>query len=299
MEKLIRSAVATSAVLVLGSALMLAVVVGAQSTKAGDQPAATRKQSFDVISIKPDNNPDVDPTGQGLAPTGGFFSVTKQRPLDLIAIAYNLSGYYYRALIPQLPKWATTERFDVEARATGNPTEDQMHSMEQSMLADRFKFAMHYEDRQVPFYALVLVKPGKLGPNIRPYGNEEPCTRNRPSSPTVAGGFPTLCGIPRVLPASQPGLFRVGFRNVSMEELATYTTGMGELDRPVLDHTGLNGTFDLIVEYDHNANNGPQAEPIGPTLFEAMKNELGLKLEEQTGPVKIFVIDHIEEPSPN
>lgn len=87
-----------------------------------------------------------------------------------------------------------------------------------------------------------------------------------------------------------------------MEQLAAYTTGMGELDRPVLDQTGLSGAFDLIIEYDRSANNGPQTEttgPTGPTLFEAMKTQLGLKLEQQTGPVKTFVVDHIEEPTPN
>lgn len=118
----------------------------------------------------------------------------------------------------------------------------------------------------------------------------------------VAGGFPAICGLPQRLESTQPGLTRLGFRKVSMEQLAAYTTGMGELDRPVLVRTGLSGTFDVIIEYDRSANNNLQTEttvPNGLTLFEAMQKQLGLKFEEQTGPVKTFVVDHIEEPTAN
>lgn len=306
MKKVVRSAVALVVILLSGSAFMLAIVLSAQTTRPANQTTPTAKLSFDVISIKPDNDPKVNPAG-GLPrqPNGGLFHVTKRPVLDLISGTYNLSGYEYRAVKIQLPQWAWNENFDIEARASGNPTSDQMRLMVQSLLADRFKFAMHYEDRRVPFYALKLLKPGKLGPQIRAYtSNEEPCPTSPPQVQTVAGGFPAFCGLPQRLAASQPGLTGFGFRNVSMEQLAAYTTGMGELDRPVLDRTGLSGTFDLIIEYDRSANNGPTPEsettdPNGPTLFEAIKDQIGLKLEEQTGPVKTFVVDHIEEPAPN
>jgi uncharacterized protein (TIGR03435 family) len=219
--------------------------------------------------------------------------------MRLLSVAFNLSGYEYRAVRAQLPKWALAQAFDIQARAAGNPSVDQMRLMVRSLLADRFKFAMHYEDRQAPFFALVLARPGKLGPQIRAYRNdEEPCTTASPPVGIVSGDFPAMCGLPQWLEPTQTGLTRVGFRNVSMQQIATYTSGLGELDRPVLDRTGLSGTFDLVVGYDRNANS-PNSEPIGPTLFEAMKDQLGLKLESQTGPVRTFVLDHIEEPSAN
>jgi len=290
-------------ILLYAGVLTVAVVLRAQSTGSGQTTPAT-KLSFDVISIKLDRDSNVTPAG-GLPrqSNGGLFHVTKRPLMDLISGAYNLSGYEYRAVKVQLPQWAWTEYFDIEARAAGNPTPDQMRLMVQSLLADRFKFAMHYEDRRVPFYALEVVKPGKLGSQIKPYASsEEPCATGPVQIQTVAGGFPAICGLPQRLEASQPGLTRFGFRNVSMEQLAAYTTGMGELDRPVLDRTGLSGAFDLVIEYDRSANNNLQTEttvPNGPTLFEAMQKQLGLKLEDKTGPVKTFVVDHIEEPTAN
>lgn len=263
--------------------------------------ATSAKMSFDVISIKPDHNPNVQPYG-GLPnkPDGGLFYEMNRDVLSLLSVAYNLSGYYYRQVKAQLPQWALTDHFDIQARAAGNPTPNQMRLMVQSLLVDRFKFAMHYEDRQAPFYAMVLAKPGKLGAQIRVYnGDEEPCATESAAVRTIAGGFPAFCGLPQRLEASQPGLTRWGFRKVTMDQLAIYVTGMGEMDRPVLNRTGLSGPFDLVIEFDRNANNGPQAETSGPTLFEAMKDQLGLKLEEQTGPVNTFIIDHIEQPSPN
>lgn len=281
--------------------LALGTAACAQSAASGAHAVATGKMSFDVISIKRDNNPNVQPDG-GLPnkPDGGLFYETNRDVLSLLSVAYNLSGYYYREVKAQLPQWALTDHFDIQARAAGNPTPDQMRLMVQSLLAGRFKFTMHYEDRQTPFYAMLLAKPDKLGAQIRPYtSGEGPCAAESVSAQAIAGGFPAVCGLPQRLEASQPGLTRYGFRNVTIEQLATYVTGMGEMDRPVLDRTGLSGAFDLVIEYDRNANNGPQADTVGPTIFEAMKDQLGLKLEEQTGPVKTFVVDHIEEPSPN
>jgi uncharacterized protein (TIGR03435 family) len=276
-----------------------ALSAGASHAQSSDRnsPAAPR---FDVISIKPDNNPDIKPDG-GLPnkPDGGLFYETKGDVMRLLSVACNLSGYEYRAVRAQLPKWALTEGFDIQARAAGSPSVDQMRLMVRSLLADRFKFAMHYEDRQAPFFALVLARPAKLGPQIRAYRNdEESCATASPPVRIVSGGFPAMCGLPQWLEPRQTGLTRVGFRNVSMQQIAVYASGLGELDRPVLDRTGLGGTFDLVVEYDRNANS-PNSEPIGPTLFEAMKDQLGLKVEPQTGPVTTFVIGHIEEPTPN
>lgn len=303
MEKLVQCTVPRTTVAVIAPItffLVLSVLNVPRLRAQAQQATPAPLPSFEVASVKLDNNPDVEPSGESPAPTGSFYSLTKQPVGILISIAYDRppNGYFYGELMHQLPKWAQSERFDIEARVAGNPTKEQLHLMLRSLLADRFKLAMHYEIRQVPIYNLVLVKTGKLGPNVRPFGNEEPCPTSRPSSPTVAGGFPTVCGAPHQLEPSKPGLARVGFRNVSMEWFSA-NAAAPDPDRPVFDHTGLTGTFDLIMEYDRNASNDPTAVPAGPTRIEAMRDQLGLKLESAIGPVKTFIIDHIEQPSPN
>lgn len=272
----------------------------------GEQTTSGPLPTFEVASVKLDNDPDVEPSGESRAPTGDLYSVTKQQVAILISEAYGLSGngYDFGQLMRQLPKWAQTDRFDIEARASSNPTKEQVHLMLRSLLADRFKFAMHYETRQGRFYNLVLVKPGKLGPNIRPFGNEPPCPTSPLSSPTIAGGFPSVCGVGRRLEPTRPGLVRTGFRNVSMQTFTQYAAiaegpDWTDKDRPIFNHTGLSGTFDLIIEYDNNASSNPSAVPVGPAFIDALRDQLGLKLEPATGPIKTFVIDHIEEPTPN
>jgi uncharacterized protein (TIGR03435 family) len=173
-----------------------------------------------------------------------------------------------------------------------------MRLMMQSMLADRFKLAVHHEVLQVPLYNLEVSRPGKFGPQLRAYGNEPPCPAG-PSTGTVAGGFPVSCGAPQFLNSIQPGLVRTGSRNVSMEQIAAWLAALGGLDRPVFDRTGLIGNFDFVLEWDRKPVTDPTADSTGSTFVEALQDQLGLKLDAQTGPVNTFVVDHIEQPSPN
>ena len=172
---------------------------------------------------------------------------------------------------------------------------------------------IHYETRRLPVFALVLDRPGKTGPQLQPYPDGSPCD---PSIPTgtnlapgprqpVAGGFPAICGGYAAMQASVPGRVRTGARNVTIQIMADQFPGLGNgVDRPVVDQTGLIGTFDFWFEWTPELN-GPvpagstfQPDPSGPTFLEALKEQLGLKLLAQTGPVDVLVIDHVEEPSP-
>lgn len=277
----------------------------AQNTAAPepDQPSSpANRPSFDVASVKINNTP-FTPTGPRPSVTmaGGLFSATLCTLTCLMSFAYDLGMSDMSTVVSQLSKQMAGERFDVEGRATGNAPKDQVRLMVQSLLADRFKFSMHYEIRQVAIYNLVLAKPGKLGPQLRPYGNEPPCaTADAPATRvTILGGFPTACGGPQFLPPSQAGLVRVGSRNMSMQQLADILSALGGLDRRVFDRTGLTGNIDFLIEWDRKDVTNPTAEATGPTFVEALQDQLGLKLESETGPVKTFVIDHIEEPSPN
>lgn len=105
------------------------------------------------------------------------------------------------------------------------------------------------------------------------------------------------------MPGSVRGRMAIGARNVTMELIASTLPPMGNLGRPVLDKTGLTGKFDFTMEFTPQFDGPPPAnfrpDPDGPTFLEALKQQLGLKLERQTGPVDVLVLDHVEEPSAN
>jgi bla regulator protein blaR1 len=285
------------------------------------QVRAGGKQSFDVASVKQNksggefSNMNV-PIGPGdvYPRNGGLFSGTNVPLISYIYFAYKLSGSELQLLLPHLPNWVVRDRFDIQARADGNPTKDQMRLMMQSLLEDRFKLVIHYETQQLPVFALVLSKPGKTGPQIQPHSDDPPCPTAPPPTPsgleaapppTVAGGFPAVCGGIDGMPSSTPGRMCVGARNVPIELLAATLPQIGNLDRAVLDRTGLSGTFDFTFEWTPQRSGATppgadiQMEESGPTFAEDMRKQLGLRLEPQKGSVQVLVIKHVEKPSEN
>jgi uncharacterized protein (TIGR03435 family) len=278
------------------------------------------KMSFDVASVKPNQssgrgNSNVPLAPGGVSPpNGGFFSATNNPLLAYIGFAYDLTLDQLLHLRPQLPTWATNDKFDIEARAQGNPTKAQMQLMMQSLLADRFKLAVHTETKEGPVYALVLSKAGKTGSQLQQ--DAEPCSveplapgapPGRPSAPSSISGMPlppVPCGSILGVPASVPGRFRLVGKSVTIGLFAIYgTNSLVGVDRPVIDRTGLSGAFDFVMEFTPELNGPPppnfQPDTTGPTFIEALNDQLGLKLEPTTGPVSVFVVDHVEEPSPN
>ncbi len=276
---------------------------------------AGSKQEFEVASVK-QNTSDID-TSMNVAENhanGGSLSGTNVRLIAYIYFAYKLTGNQFQLLMPQLPKWVVDDRFDVQARADGNPTRDQMRLMLRHLLSDRFKLAMHYETRQLPVFALALATPGKLGPHIQPHRNDSSCaipSANPPSAPTqaamVAGdGLPTVCDSIEGMPSSPTGRLRVGARRVSLGLLASTMAQMGNFNWPVLDQTGLSGTFDFTFEWtpQFNGPGTPGANPSqkfltesGPTFLDDLQQQLGLKLEPQVGTTEVLVFDHAELPA--
>jgi uncharacterized protein (TIGR03435 family) len=286
----------------------------AQSLEAME--AAGVKMAFDVASVKQNLSSDAAHTNVNLSAldgspaTGGFLSSVNFPLSSYIQFAYKLTPGQTDLLGSQLPKWATADRFDIEARAEGNPTRDQMRLVMQSLLADRFKVAVHFETRQLPVFALVLEKPGKAGPQLTPH-TDDTCAASTPSPtpgvpstpPAKKDGWFAPCGGVGAMPES--GRMRVGSRNLTMGQIASMlpATAMGSLDRPVFDETGLSGTFDFRIEFTPQLD-GPlppnfQPDTSGPTFLEALREQLGLKLDRRTGPVEVLVIDYVEEPAPN
>jgi uncharacterized protein (TIGR03435 family) len=292
------------------------VPTGKSATMPRWEIAAGGKKAFDVASVKqnksgtrPSSNFPLN-AGAAYSPSGGIFSGVNQPLYVYIIFAYKTTNYQNLYLLSQLPKWVTTDRFDIEARAAeGNPTKDQIRLMMQSLLADRFKLVVHIETRQLPVYGLILEKSGKMGPYFRHHSDNPPCAPTpAPGAPppaNVDGVYPAICG-DILHPPSAPGRIRNAARDVTIGFMASSFTlgGMSnDVDRAVLDQTGLSGTFDFSLEYTPLLNGQPPggfpADMTGPTFLEALNEQLGLKLVPQTGPVDVLVLDHVEEPSPN
>jgi uncharacterized protein (TIGR03435 family) len=287
----------------------------AQSPLASISPLPKEsKLEFEVASVRQNKTNDkasmnVDPTpGDSMVPTGGLYSARNIVLVQYIAFAYKLTNQQLRSVVSQVP-WVSEDRFDIEARAEGNPTKAQYRLMMQSLLADRFKMTVHFETRQIPIFALVLAKPGKLGPVLRIHRADDavcstPAAVTRGPSPVDAEGFPERCGGPLSMKPSAPGRMKSGGRDVPMSRFAAILTGVGVVDRPMVDQTGLQGTVDYSLEWIQVAANVPfgaefHPDESAPTFEEALKEQLGLKMVSQKGPVDFFIVDHLEHASEN
>lgn len=308
----------TRSKLQIGFCLLVCVAPGyvaaAQSTGDSWEAKAGGKMSFDAASVKPNKsglpygdrpyfNVPLD-AADSYSPTGGLFSATNI-PLGIyIAFAYK---YQFSPGTPQSwPKSVMTEDFDIQARGPASATKDQMRLMMQSLLAERFKLAVHWDTREIPALSLMLAKPGKMGPELRPHSNQPPCVEYAAGMSTAQQmatgpeGLPALCG--RMVGSAGRGGEQSGGRNITMQQLADYISrdGTMQFNKPVIDKTGLNGTFDLKLEYTIDSSGGPvQQGDFQAGFIEALQDQLGLKLESSTDQVKILAVDHVEELSPN
>jgi uncharacterized protein (TIGR03435 family) len=293
-------------------------VASVRQNKSDDRPSST-------FSLDNGNVYSTVDKGDVFTPRGSYFAATNQPLWHYIAFAYNLSGTeelalrfnYFAGLSSKAPTWVTggfdvsADRFDITARSDGRPTKDQMRLMMQALLADRFKLIVHRETRQAPVFALVLRKPGQAGPELVAHPPSDTCavapaaeaddsTPNVPPPRSAMGELPRVCGVIAHLPTSAPGHIRFGGRGVTLSLLASSLptmTGMAVIPRPVIDETGLNGTFDFTLDWVPEFN--APSDASGPNFREALREQLGLKLEPQKGPVDILVIDRVEHPSAN
>jgi uncharacterized protein (TIGR03435 family) len=305
--------VAVVTVIVVGLLELPRVLAQTATTDWGK--AASGKMAFEVASVKQNksgewqiaSNVPLDDANSYPA-TGGLFSATNIPLSVFIGFAYKLAPAQDVLLRSQLPKWAVEDRFDIEARAQADSTKDQMRLMMQSLLADRFKLAVHFENRQTPVYELVVLNPNKLGPQLRQHSDNPPCpalgdsTAPDDSRGTIAGGFPNRCSGIMALQPDVQGHQRMAGRDVPWSQFASLVALMGRLEnRPVVDHTGITGKIDLVIEWQPGAPSTTDAPPeqSGPTFLEAVQDQLGLKLNSKIDPVELLVIDHVEEPSPN
>jgi uncharacterized protein (TIGR03435 family) len=276
------------------------------------QTKAGGKMAFEVASVKLSKGRFVPPSyplssGEAYRSTGGYFRA--DFPLSVyIEFAYKLwpAEDQEREMLAHLPKWATTDRYTIDARAAGNPTKDQVRLMVQSLLAERFQLATHFETHEGPVLALTLVQAGKLGPKLIPHSDGPSCDKPGASPGQGLTGFPPGCGSFAMLRKSGGAVLLAGYRDAAPEMLAASLAGIVGQGRPVIDKTGLTGRFDFTIEWAPESNSPPPADapaaasdPLGPTPLQALRDQLGLKVESTKGAVQILVIDKVERPSEN
>jgi uncharacterized protein (TIGR03435 family) len=282
------------------------------------QTAVGGKIEFDAASIKP-SPPDTNPRANfslnidnDALPPGGLLSAMN-RPLTVyINFAYKIMPTREQgaAMVAHVPKWVAEQGFDFEARAEGSPTKDQARLMMQSLLADRFKLAVHWETKDVPVLVMVLDKAGRLGPRIRAHSEGPSCDTKLEipsdrSSPSVQpGGFLRACGGVVMIPGSNH-MVLLGARDVDMDHIASYLPVLGSEGRPVVDRTGLTSTFDFSIEWvptsQSSASSAAEAplDNSGPNFEEALHEQLGLKLKPDRALIRTLVIDHVGQLAPN
>lgn len=261
---------------------------------------APANQAFEVASVKPNKSGD-GRVMLGMQP-GGRFNASNVPMRLLLRQAFNVQDFQ----IVGGPDWIGSDRFDVVAKAPDGVefTADAMRPMLRSLLTERFKLVFHNESRDMPIYALMKARnDGKLGPGLQPAAVDCSAQRGRrgggpPPSPPQPGQK-MECGM-----MIGPGRLNAG--GMAMSNLATALAP--QVGRIIIDRTDLTGNYDFELTYAPEAlgagggppliNGGPvPVDPNAPTLFTALQEQLGLKLDAQRGPVDVVVIDRLEQPA--
>lgn len=237
--------------------------------------------SFEVATIKP--NDSGKPSMQGLTIIGRRFKTVNASLYDLIQVAFEVQAKQ----IVNGPDWMSKKRYDIIAVTDrgGAPNTDQVRGMMRKLLADRFKLKFHHDERELPAYVLTA---GKNGPKLLP-------TKQKGQLPNFHYE-PMNTGVTMFA------------ENATMTDLTGYLQ-LVVLDRPVVNRTRIAGRFDFQFTFmpDDSQFDGHSPLPSqdstnsnsAPSLYEALQEQLGLKLSAQRTAVDVIAIDHIEEPSEN
>jgi uncharacterized protein (TIGR03435 family) len=238
---------------------MAVVFISIARVPIGAQNGTTTEPQFEVASVKPSAPGSRGPTIYN--PTRERFVIDSITTKALIAYAFDVREFQ----VSGGPNWVGSVEYNIVAKPQGEASNERILAMTRSLLAERFNLTLHHESRGMPVLALVVAKGG---PNLQP---------------SVGTGGPEIRG----------GRGRLVARKVTMGMLAAQLAGR-VLDRAVLDRTGIAGEFDVNLEWAPN-----ESPDLGPSIFTALQEQLGLKLESQKGVVEVLVVDHVERPSAN
>lgn len=200
--------------------------------------------------------------------TGGRVTLKNASLRTLIRTGYDLQNFQFAGS----PGWLDSDTYDITAITPGHAalSQDQYRAMVRSMLADRFGLGVHWETHQGDVYALVIAKNG---PKLK------------------------LTNTPKADPGLNTNLSSHLGRMVAVNAPVTYLSSVlaNKLSRPVLDRTGLAGSYNWTLVWDTD----PEADSTNPSVFTAVQEQLGLKLDPQKAPVRMLVIDSVRHPSEN
>ena len=253
----------------------------------GSTDAAAKVPQFEVISVKPDKSG----RGSGMA---------RFRADGLTVVGLSLDDMLTAAVhvfddqVVNEPAWVKTEYWDIEAKVGGDDVAalqslsfDQRTAMFQQIVTERFGLKVHHETRELPVYALVVAKGGVKMTAAKPFPNPPAVAKNGPGSLTLTGRG------------------KLEAEGTTMPYVATVLEN--QVQRKVVDRTGLTGAYDFTLTWTPdqpgNVEAGgsvlPAADESAPSIFTAVQEQLGLKLEASKGPVDVIVVDQIEKPEAN
>lgn len=245
--------------------------------------------AFEVATIKP----QTDPRPPRAVASPDRFLNPNATLRGLIEYAYELTD----AQIIGGPEWMGSRRFAIDAKATGTPSRAEMRLLVRSLLARRFNLKTHSETRELPVYILERVQPnGPLGPALRVTAASE-C----PAPIAFLGqqrepGGPPPCGVLSASPV------RMTARGIAMSQFARNIRDMGGMtgvDRIVIDRTGLDGYYSFEFSYRPVETAQLAGGDDNPSLFDAVRERLGLKLTPTRAPVSVLVVDAATLPTPD
>src|SRR6266576_756202 len=284
---------------IVGALLLSFVPMYVGRSRAALRPQGLSSSSafmYDVVSIKPNKRGGMmflTGSRDGLTATNATVQKLILEAYDLEENQIDLSG---------APKWLISDHYDVDAKmdsataeALHKLSDDQNNgerrSMLQALLTDRFKLTIHRGTKELPIYALVIAKNG-------------PKLQEAKAGDTYPNGFKNADGVgkPGMMIFGRGQIPGKGLRLTALAQLLTE-----ELDRTVVDKTGLTGKYDFTLKWTPDESQGamfkgpesPPADISGPSIFTAIQEQLGLRVESKKGPVEILVVDHAERPSEN
>jgi len=280
----------------------LCVIVLAAMPLAAQTPDG--QPAFEVASVK--LGKPLGPLGRRFEVSGGpgtsdpgLYSCQNCALIMLVTRAYGLNAGHPSSA----PGWMEDQRFDVAAKMPPGTTQEQFSLMLRNLLAERFKLAVHHENRETQVYNLVVAKNG---PKLKewappPVNDANDAPKDGAPAPGQSlplkkdqDGFPVIPPGSGITVAIGPGHARLRLDNESTAKFAETIGGM--LGRPVIDATGLNGRYDFLLSWAPEQRGAlPSADDSGPTLEGAIQSQLGLRLESKKGMVDVLVIDHAEK----
>ncbi|MBI4473462.1 MAG: TIGR03435 family protein [Acidobacteria bacterium] len=278
---------------VLGGMLGV-MLAGTAAFKAEPQ---TKPLAFEVASIKPNASGDNRIMMQ-IAP-GGRLNVTGATLRMLIRNAFRVQDFQ----IIGGPAWMSSDRFDIQAKAEENASQAQVNEMLQTLLAERFGLKFHKETRELPVYELVVAKNGPKLKESNPNSDGTPMRVTTPDGRGQAVGR---------------GMMMIGMGQITGGGMTTAQLAQmlgNNLGRTVIDKTGLTGSYDIQLSWTPDPSEGggfrgmpmplppagergtpPGRDETLPSLFTAIQDQLGLKIESGRGPVEVMVIDSAQKP---